>query len=210
MEGYEYQRYQVGASPFAIPLRFPGQYFDVETNLIENWNRYYDASTGRYLQPEPVLQKPNFVAARALLGMSTPAYAYASNNPVNRYDPNGQWDMGGVRPPPGAGGVVIAVGGGLVISAATIALICATTGDYYDFCKFWFPKKKPEPNKCEDTPKPQQPPPPQKPECYAQYLKDTAECGSRYTDDVQYERCMAQAWKNYIRCLNGLPWEPMR
>jgi hypothetical protein len=39
--------------------------------------------------------------------------------------------------------------------------------------------------------------------CYAQYLKDTADCGERYTHDQVYERCMTHAWQNYIRCLNG-------
>ena len=58
LEGYEYQRYQTGAQPFWTPLRFPGQYHDAETDLFENWNRYYDPSIGRYLQPEPMLQNP--------------------------------------------------------------------------------------------------------------------------------------------------------
>ncbi len=41
----------------------------------------------------------------------------------------------------------------------------------------------------------------------AAILKNTAECGSWYMDDAQYEACMAQAWKNYIRCPKGLPWQ---
>jgi RHS repeat-associated protein len=53
LEGYEYQRYQTGAQSFWTPLRFPGQYYDAETDLFKNWNRYYDPSIGRYLQPEP-------------------------------------------------------------------------------------------------------------------------------------------------------------
>lgn len=32
-----------------INLRFPGQYYDQETNLHYNWNRYYNPATGRYI-----------------------------------------------------------------------------------------------------------------------------------------------------------------
>lgn len=35
---YEYRRFQSTAVPFDVPLRFPGQYFDNETELTENWN----------------------------------------------------------------------------------------------------------------------------------------------------------------------------
>ena len=49
----EYRRYSPGAIPTSIPFRFPGQFFDSETDLFENWNRYYDPNSGQYLQPEP-------------------------------------------------------------------------------------------------------------------------------------------------------------
>jgi RHS repeat-associated protein len=36
------------------PLRYPGQYFDAETGLHYNVNRYYDPSLGRYVSPDPL------------------------------------------------------------------------------------------------------------------------------------------------------------
>ncbi|WP_159245292.1 RHS repeat-associated core domain-containing protein [Pseudomonas koreensis] len=36
------------------PLRFQGQYFDVESGLHYNLHRYYDPRLGRYLTPDPV------------------------------------------------------------------------------------------------------------------------------------------------------------
>jgi RHS repeat-associated protein len=36
-----------------INLRFPGQFFLDETGLHHNWHRTYDASLGRYLEPDP-------------------------------------------------------------------------------------------------------------------------------------------------------------
>jgi RHS repeat-associated protein len=89
LEAYEYQRYQTGAQPFWTPLRFPGQYHDAETDLFENWNRYYDPSIGRYLQPEPLHQDPKWVRRVASMGFSPPVYSYAGNNPLARFDSNG-------------------------------------------------------------------------------------------------------------------------
>jgi RHS repeat-associated protein len=33
--------------------RFPGQWLQSESGLNWNWNRHYDPSTGRYVQPDP-------------------------------------------------------------------------------------------------------------------------------------------------------------
>ncbi|RKZ75206.1 MAG: hypothetical protein DRR16_31495, partial [Candidatus Parabeggiatoa sp. nov. 3] len=61
------------------PLRFPGQYFDTETELHYNYQRDYDPSTGRYLQFDPIGLEggPN-------------GYLYAHSDPVNLYDPTGE------------------------------------------------------------------------------------------------------------------------
>lgn len=38
-----------------MDLRFPGQWFQLETGLHYNWHRHYDPATGRYLQPDPLI-----------------------------------------------------------------------------------------------------------------------------------------------------------
>jgi len=43
-----------GGGAFDFPLRFPGQYFDRETGLAQNWFRDYDTAIGRYVQNDPV------------------------------------------------------------------------------------------------------------------------------------------------------------
>jgi RHS repeat-associated protein len=82
ISAYEYRRFQTGASPLWPPLRLPGQYHDAESDLFENWHRYYDPSTGRYLQPEPYASTVPTMATES-------AYAYAKSNPLHFTDPTG-------------------------------------------------------------------------------------------------------------------------
>ncbi|WP_082879810.1 RHS repeat-associated core domain-containing protein [Methylomonas methanica] len=59
------------------PLRFQGQYFDAETGLHYNLNRYYDPNAGRFIHQDPI----------GLQGGSN-VYRYVPN-PVNWIDPLG-------------------------------------------------------------------------------------------------------------------------
>jgi RHS repeat-associated protein len=43
-----------GLGDFTCNLRFPGQYFDKETNLHYNYFRDYDPAIGRYIQADPI------------------------------------------------------------------------------------------------------------------------------------------------------------
>mgnify|MGYP000886075178 CR=1 FL=1 len=66
------------ASTAQINLRLPGQYFDAETGLHQNWNRDYAPGIGRYVQADPI----------GLAG-GLNRYVYAVNNPLIFKDPRG-------------------------------------------------------------------------------------------------------------------------
>ena len=57
---------------------YKGQYYDAETGLHYNWNRYYDPTLGRYLRADPLG-----------LGGGVNSYLYTKSNPINRIDPFG-------------------------------------------------------------------------------------------------------------------------
>jgi len=65
-----------------MPLRFPGQYADRETNLNYNYFRDYDTALGRYTRSDPV-------GLRA--GLNT--YSYVKSKPLMRKDPKGLEDF---------------------------------------------------------------------------------------------------------------------
>ena len=61
-----------------ITLRFPGQWFQSEAGLHQNWMRDYDPTLGRYIQADPV---------GLVDGASV--YGYALQNPGRYTDPTG-------------------------------------------------------------------------------------------------------------------------
>ena len=71
-----------------VDLRFPGQYYDSETQLHYNYFRYYDPAIGRYVTADPIG-----------LGGGLNTYTYVTNNSLRYVDPlglascEGRWRM---------------------------------------------------------------------------------------------------------------------
>lgn len=103
---------------FLLNLRFPGQYYDIETALNYNGHRDYESAAGRYVESDPVGLKG---------GINS--YSYVKSNPLINIDKNGltvwsiYWGVGG-----GVGHIVL--GGSvyqLIFRDPTRALQCSYT-----------------------------------------------------------------------------------
>ena len=76
------------------PLRFPGQYYDAETGLHQNFHRDYNPALGRYVEADPI-------------GMwgGLNVYGYVYQDPISYFDSEGEFGLLG-----GAIGAAIEVG----------------------------------------------------------------------------------------------------
>jgi len=76
-----YEQVGTGASysePVSFNLRYPGQVWDDETGLSYNLHRYYDVSTGRYTQADPIGLEGGWNR-----------FAYVGGDPLSRIDRDG-------------------------------------------------------------------------------------------------------------------------
>jgi RHS repeat-associated protein len=83
-----------GAGTFTYNLRFPGQIFDSQAGLQQNWNRDYDPAIGRYVESDPTGQRiyvdfARFAGFKTQRGYWNHLYDYVDNDPVMARDPQG-------------------------------------------------------------------------------------------------------------------------
>ena len=65
-------------TPPTLNLRYPGQYYDFESGLVQNWWRTYEPRIGRYVSADPIG-----------LDGGWNRFAYVEGDGVNGFDPDG-------------------------------------------------------------------------------------------------------------------------
>ena len=94
-DGYAYSAFGEMASrtstgtPTVNPFLFNAQQFDQASGTYYLRARYYDQSNGRFISQDPYSGNDNDP-------ISLHRYLYASNDPVERVDPSGESDSGGI------------------------------------------------------------------------------------------------------------------
>ena len=114
-----------GALAEINPFRYRGYYYDSETGLYYLQSRYYDSETGRFINADDA----DYIGADGSL-LSYNLFAYCKNNPVNRFDAEGNLSLPnwlkiavGAVALAGAVALTVATGGGAAAVAVGVAKI---------------------------------------------------------------------------------------
>jgi RHS repeat-associated protein len=114
----------------ALPSnRFPGQWFQSETGLHQNWMRDYDPTTGRYIEADPL----GLIAGASV-------YGYAFQSPLRWTDPTGENPAAAVAGvcrlfPSACAKVAEACAGAVIAGATWIGIINPMVGSGDDACE---------------------------------------------------------------------------
>ena len=95
------------------PFRYRGYYFDSETGMYYVSSRYYDPQVGRFINADDT----EYLGADGSV-LSYNLFAYCMNDPVNRFDVDGNWSL------PNWAKVAI----GAVATVAAVGITVATGG----------------------------------------------------------------------------------
>ena len=66
------------STPPTLNIRYPGQYYDFEVGLVQNWWRTYEPRIGRYVSADPIG-----------LNGGWNRFAYVAGDGINGFDKNG-------------------------------------------------------------------------------------------------------------------------
>ena len=107
------------------PIRYRGYYFDSDSGLYYVSNRYYDSEIGRFINADDT----DYIGADGSV-LSCNLFAYCMNNPVNRFDVDGNWSLPnwakiaiGAVALTGAVVLTVATGGGAAAVAVGVAKV---------------------------------------------------------------------------------------
>ena len=98
-----------GALADVNPLRYRGYYYDSETGFYYLQSRYYDPEIGRFINAD------SYASTDATGLLSTNMFAYCENDPVNRFDIDGNWPL------PNWAKIAI---GAVAIAGLAVATVC--------------------------------------------------------------------------------------
>jgi RHS repeat-associated protein len=189
-----------GLGAFEFPMRFPGQYFDKETNLHYNGARDYDSGIGGYIQPESL----------GVFG-DINLYRYGRSNPLTYTDPDGMQAaavMGGGAASSGTG-VATGVGSRAISVLGPIGAVAGAGLGGYEIGTLIYPIIEPGLSRaidlvCKDGDREKQ--------CNYQYYQvDIPTCRniSKKRGKPAGERCYASAAQRYAACLRGETMPPL-
>ena len=94
-------------------IRYKGYIYDEETKLYYLISRYYDSEIGRFISPDSV----EYIEPSSISGLNL--YVYCCNDPINMYDPSGNFAI--------SIGLLLAIGG---IVGAAIGAGASVAGQY--------------------------------------------------------------------------------
>ena len=94
-------------------IRYKGYIYDEETKLYYLISRYYDPEIGRFISPDSV----EYIEPNSISGLNL--YVYCCNDPINMYDPSGNFAI--------SIGLLLAIGG---IVGAAIGAGASVAGQY--------------------------------------------------------------------------------
>jgi RHS repeat-associated protein len=185
-------------------LGFPGQYWDSETQLAQNWHRDYDPTIGRYIESDPI----------GLWG-GVNTYDYVADKPLRYVDMEGTGPLGGIiggglgAALGGAGGTAVEPGGGTVVGGIEgWEEGYAIGSDIEDVTRFLMSAKSNTGGTTGFLPVGQSEP--CQNHCDEQQEDDETDCWNNYgsvfgASDWRYRGCMERALERWIRCKKGLP-----